>query len=452
VVPKQEVHCPSCGATFKVPEPELDVRIKCGRCKTAFTPKNLLRKSTRKGPGVGGPSSSAVSLILAAVILVVATIVVTNYFSEDKPKEEPFKGSSGDEGGLTPEEVALVNLPVNLLEKWIGAVMTKDQQSLRRITDFGAFYMALPAEGRPLGTQGKLLPYDQLEPLARIEWRGKILAALTDGDLTGPLKGKKFLPGSVQVLGPDRAPLERLHLELTGEFTIPPEVRSLWQLIFTMDNRGKLQKPDWKVSGLRVGKAPEEKKKKKKKVKTPAGLDSSKLVAGAAKDGESGGTHYRHPVVPLGHLEDPTKEELQRLGMTKEEVQARVDSLVAKLADPATRQTYEIAEELIKIGRPAFPILLNLFYQIHNSENPDSYESRITLARVIVQVIIPMTRCDYGYSPRVKKSADPGAEAAKRQEALEKYYGWWGVNSRPRDWERLRKLREKEENTRIEGL
>jgi hypothetical protein len=184
---------------------------------------------------------------------------------------------------------------------------------------------------------------------------------------------------------------------------------------------------------------PPEPVKKKRRKKVPEGLDPSKLVKADEKEGEetTGGSHYKHPIVPLGHLEE-----------TPEPLREEIDSLIEKLADPDVKRTYPIAERLIEIGRPAFPRLLNLFYEIHKSDDPESDENTTILMRLIVQVIIPMTDCNYGYTPRTATGETPEDAAAKRQDALEKYYGWWGRNSSKEYWKRMEEAR----NAPIKGF
>ncbi len=170
---------------------------------------------------------------------------------------------------------------------------------------------------------------------------------------------------------------------------------------------------------------------RQKKIHSPlAELGAAKTI-----DVEFGGEASKAVIAapkPLGHLEE-----------TDPELRIRIDGLILSLieVEAPARSFRDAKTEILEIGKPAVPRLLNALYEIDMS----SQENLIRLRR-ITATLEAMTGRRFGFNPSaVHNDAFSGATNESRQLALEQWFGWWTNNyDKPID-SALKAAREAEE-------
>ncbi len=428
---KIEIHCPECGASYMIPEETLEKRVQCRRCKRVFVPANLLKKKKRKARGSGVRTSSVVTLLLGMAMVIAAAVIIANQFSE--PEKKPEEETVEEYKGPSPEETQVMEAPKEAVEKWVTAVTTREKADLDILTHFPSFYRILPENEKLKDSMGRIKGYESLDPMEKLDAKEKIFKYIFKVYGDGLLKGKQLVPDSLVVASGD--PRVSSTVEVDAEFQVGKDIRKRYLVAFQELSVGTRDNPRWLVTGVKVKKRPRvhKRKKRRKPKKFQKGMKPELVKTEVAKDGRVVETH---PLVPLGHLED-----------TPQELRDEIDRLIDVVANPEARpkEVTKAINRLIEIGRPAMPRILNLFYEIHNSDNPDSYDNRTILARIINRCLWPMTRCQFGYDPSMDET-DRKEGAKKRLKVLQEYYAWWYRHFDKAYWELLKKKREAEEN------
>lgn len=421
-----EVHCPDCGASYQVPEEKLDRKVQCRQCRRIFVPLNILKKGRRRSGGLGFRPSAAIGLVLAIVLIVVGAVLLHDEFA---PKPEPEETRAKAPSGPTPEELVLLGAPVEALERWVSAVKGNDLAAFDLLTDLGTFFDRQPPEARPKDERGRPLTYRAIDPVKKVEWKNLLFRELAEGEAGAPMRGRTLLPNQTQVAAGD--PLKDALVQVTALFREGDKVGHEYVLAFDLAREGKSTPPRWVVQSLAVKETPRivADAGKKRPPARPKGMQEVETTV--APDGKT--VIHEHPIVPLDHLED-----------TAAPLMEEIDRLIAVVAsgDARPRDVTNAINRLLEIGRPAFPRLLNLFHDIHLGNDPDSFDNRTILARLIRRLIVPMTLCDFGFDPAGETAEGPEKATANRLSALKQYYAWWARHSSPGYWEDLRKQRE----------
>lgn|GEM_PF-5762473 len=440
-IPAVEVHCPNCGAEYKVAENMLEKRVQCRRCGRVFVPQNLLRKRQRKSRGTAVPWAGALSVLIALVLIVVGAVVISNMVSEKKPPAPAREAQSSPQGvdkAAQAREEAMVRLTETVL-RWLNALKSGDQVQLDLLTDPAGFYRTYPEGEKPKDRRGKPVSWSTMDPIDRVTWKNRIFKDLTQGDLGKPLRDKEYLDGTFSLDQGD--PLTSIYLKGSASFKKKGgNPRDVWIYKFSLTREGSAEKPRWRVSGFSLEKKPKARVKKKKsraKLRLPKGVNPDEIKEVTInREGKKEKVLVVKPV-PLDHLPD-----------TPPELRKEIDHLLEVAADPNAnaRAANKACERLVEIGRPAMPRILNLFYQIVHGPNPDSYDNRTTIMRIIKSCLVPMTRCDFGFNPSMRPDEKGNTAAQERETALGQYYVWWFQHNDKAYWDLLKKEREKDES------
>jgi len=91
----------------------------------------------------------------------------------------------------------------------------------------------------------------------------------------------------------------------------------------------------------------------------------------------------------------------------------------------ATRKAQQAKKELIFIGKPAVPILLNHLVG-KDLTDPKSVSS----AHQVVQALREITGQRFGFEPQIGKETLTAASAIEQRNALRKWFGWWKLNAK----------------------
>lgn len=438
-----EIHCPKCGTEYRIPEEKLEARVQCRRCGRIFIPRNLLKKSQRRGGGTGVPLGGAVTILLGLLLIVGGAVIVSNMVSPEK-RPSPSSGTFRSGEGERPDPLAKAREEAEArlhetLPRWLNALKDGNQVQLDLLTDPSGFYKAYPDEEKPKGRNGKPLSWSAMDPIDRVTWKNRIFDDLSKGDLGKPLREKEYLDGTFSVTQGDV--LSSPFLTGTASFKEKgAKTRGAWIYRFTFTREGPKDNPRWKVSGFSLKERPKITPKKKRggRIRLPKGIKPEALKEETiTREGKKKKVLVMDPV-PLDHLPD-----------TPPELRKEIDHLLEIASDPNVRppDAIKACERLVEIGRPAMPRILNLFYRIVHGPDPDSYENRTTIFRIIKLCLVPMTRCEFGFNPAERPDQEGNSAAQERKVALGQYYVWWFQHSDKAYWDLLKKQREKEEES-----
>jgi hypothetical protein len=126
---------------------------------------------------------------------------------------------------------------------------------------------------------------------------------------------------------------------------------------------------------------------------------------------------------------------------------AQIRSWISVLTDPEqTRKARDAQTELLFVGKPAIPILLNslLDKDLNRPENVFSCHQ-------VIQALRELTGQRFGFEPQVGERILTAASADDQKRALRKWFGWWRVNAetfQPELSPRLQEEKKKREHYR----
>jgi hypothetical protein len=142
-------------------------------------------------------------------------------------------------------------------------------------------------------------------------------------------------------------------------------------------------------------------------------LAASKKVKTTRVTLEDGTSLYQAEMHHLEHLED-----------TPAEVRAQIEKLIPVMLDFTLRpkENNVARDELVAIGKPAIPMLLNQFYEIKIIDTMD--DPSLTQVNMVYDTLKQITGYAPGFSPL------PGQSEERRTMALKAYFAWWERNGK----------------------
>lgn len=128
---KVDVHCPQCGAHYRVAEQALDAKIECTECHRTFFAKTAVGKRARP------KDNSKTYLIFAGVgVLIVASFVALSGGSKEPPKRPA--------PAPVAKEINLGNHPrAQQVVRWANAIVSGDVLGIASTNDMAAVQRAL---------------------------------------------------------------------------------------------------------------------------------------------------------------------------------------------------------------------------------------------------------------------------------------------------------------------
>jgi len=105
---------------------------------------------------------------------------------------------------------------------------------------------------------------------------------------------------------------------------------------------------------------------------------------------------------------------------------ASVNTYIAKLVDPdQTIEARQALKELVFIGKPAVPILLNALVGKDLKNPADVYH-----CHQVVQALRDITGQRFGFEPQTGENILTAATALEQRNALRRWFGWWRLNAK----------------------
>jgi hypothetical protein len=377
--------CPRCRTPHEISEELEGAQFECSRCGSLF-------RSRRVGSPGGGKDLAAglvgiASLVFLLLVLVLFAMRIVRSGREAPPGSPPparaapaapAPGSAGPDRELVKATAAFV-----------ANVDAFNREALDRSIAFPRWY---EEEGK---REGKERPaYLSLAEGERAAWREALLKSLLSGKRRSELAGSDATGGAVESLGPSDA---RVRLDLLPRAGGEPRV----EVFHLAAEEGGA----WKVFAfealVREPEKPPRLEGKKGKEPDPVRLtDGSIALEGT--------------VEPKGHLRD-TPPELQR----------RIDTLVAVLADPTkTKEVARARRDLVQIGRPAIPRLLNALATI-----PLGTEENDVVLNLVSETLTDITGYTTSFAPIAGEGSMMATSEERRRSGLRQWFGWWDRNA-----------------------
>jgi len=395
-----QIACPACAAEYRIMPENMDSKVKCSQCHRVFFPGAATggkRTAQRKNP-----ATPIIAFGAAVIIIVLIGVLIANAGEEPKPKpvEEPKVVSLGNS---TPQ--------VKAVKRWAKAIFDKQRFEIESFTAFTPVQELLGIDPEH--------KYKHSFGDAQRDLGNKIVDALITGEQAAIFQYCEPRGGRIMDAAYLNATEGKVRLSVT-------EPKSYKEGIVEVDYV-ETSDGSFRVAGWRVVSAP----------KRP--LSEAELAARRGKrfkvhpkiakptvvKRRLGGKEIEvreSELVPLGHLED-----------TPPAVRKKIDADIAALMDHSDPRRANRAQlDLLDIGKPAVPLLLNKMYEV----KPKGRDDVEALNRV-VKTLRLLTGQSFAYNPRELIGENIGASEKERESALKQWYGWWYYMHASGRWDEL---------------
>ena len=402
------IECPTCHERAKLPDSKEGAKVRCPSCNRvyrAFPPG--------RAPASTGPSPLVISLGIGGIVILALIFYFVNQSKPGPvvPVEEPEEVVKRDDTDLTGWN----SKPVKAVRTVYTAAQNFDQGRLASLIDPARTWAwrqnreaagqegeqppseaaspeASPPDAPPVDAADPKSPEDfhLLDEATRLTFVDETVAAMVQGEEEyAPYKWKPW-EGQVISETPEEA-VVRVKVDRIGSEV--HEVRTMeWRLVEYRDR--------WLVWSWERWISPEEAKAsrvaRRRKYEQRTLSDGSIVIEAEP--------------CPLAHLPD-TPADLRR----------RIDGLYAKIIDLSlTTEASDARQELVKIGKPALPVLLTGLYEI-----PLETETQAMQINMIVQALREITGQWFGFKPMEAFGMAGGTSEERRQSAIKQWFGWW---------------------------
>lgn len=380
------IECPFCHATAKISEDKDGAKVRCSGCSKVYVAHE---KGSRAKGGKGGVNPTTLGIGIGTVVLIAIFAYVAN--NHEKPKPEP-----------TPPPVVQAPPPMVDNSGWEGEyvkcvrsvydmTLSMNEGALVKMLD-GARIGKRLAESAPADAP-KPAEFETLDAAAKQAFLESVAQEMMRGtDENSPHFWK---PVDGRLLDPFDL------LQLTVEITADKRLEAgSTELPVTRKFRWGLSRPDdkskWKVWSWEHFVTEEEKRLARKKTKV------QKVTL------EDGTSLFQAEMRHLDPYPDTTPEQV-----------AQVEKAIATMLDFTLRpkENNLARDELVAIGRPAIPLLLNKFFEIKIVDAED--DPSLIHVNMVYETLRRITGYDPGFT------AMPGQTEERRTMALKAYFAWW---------------------------
>jgi len=412
--------CTGCGKQFRAP----DASGKSYNCKSCGAPLEPARAST---PGAGWVRHARagakpfpwvlVSVIGGAFLIGIVVLVLSKSKArapgwaraaverEERERQAALMEEQAWQARAEARPLALhEEEAVALVREYLSALDQGDEARMRMALDLESYFQRNGSQAgltRPweaMTTEEKRTASnrfytDQLSPAALEKWKSR------------DRSGERFIqstgrPGEGGVSIELRDASSGEIVERTYVLAVGP--RRQWQIV---DIRDKVL-----TSARPVAEA--EARKEPGRSATGAGKDPAK--AGDESELHPTGTHRvlggGREIRPVEFPEDISSE-----------ARKKAEELVRALTDPnASRESVAARKQLVELGRPAVPALLNRLVGLDLGKEDD-----VLVANLVDQTMREITGQDSGFAPHITDETLGGSDAKSKEKALRRWFGWW---------------------------
>ncbi|MHC4077697.1 MAG: zinc ribbon domain-containing protein [Planctomycetota bacterium] len=398
---KVQIACPNCQAAYRLMPEHMDSKVKCTQCHRVFFPGAATggkRSSHQKSP-----ATPIIAFSAAVVIIVLIGVLIANAGGE-APRPEPVE---------EPKYVALGNSTpqVKAVKRWANGIFQNQRYEVENFTAFTPVQELLGIDPEH--------KYNHSFGDAQRELGKKIIDALLTGEQAGIFQYCEARSGKIM----DAAYLTATKGKISLSVMEPKKQREGTVIIDYVEEADGT----FKVAGWEVVSAPKRPLSdaelaalRGKRFKVHPKIPKPKVVKKMFGGKEIEITESE--LVPLGHLED-----------TPPELRKKIDEYIAHLMDHSDPRRANRAQlELLDIGKPAVPRLLNKMYEV----KPKGRDDVEALNRVVKTVRL-LSGQAFGYNPRELIGQNVGGSEKERESALKQWYGWWYYMHASGRWDEL---------------
>ena len=381
------IECPFCKATAKLPEEKEGAKVRCSGCGKVYVARE---KGSKAKPG--GVNGVTIGIGAGAVILIALFAFFTNQHKRKPPPPPPPKLAQAPE--IVVDHVGWDSELVKLVRGLYDAAASYNEGFLVSSLD-GAKIAAQASAAAPAPGASAPAPIDYAG-LSPAEKQNYVLAI-----------AQEFMRGSGDDSPHFWKPVDGFVLEpdlVNAVVRVTVDKRPVDGAVGIAETRTydwSLSRPDqnakWKVFAWKRFVSDSERR-----------VQAAKKVKPVKVTLEDGTSLYQSELRHLEHLAD-----------TPPEVRARIDELIVTLLDFNLRpkENNLAQDELVAIGKPAIPMLLNKFYEIKIVEAED--DPSLTKINVVNGTLRRITGYDSGFTPL------PGQNEQRRTMALKAWFAWW---------------------------
>jgi len=382
------IECPFCKATAKLPEEKEGAKVRCSGCGKVYVAREKGSKAK-----TGGVNGTTLGIAGGAVLAIAIFAFFANQSGNKPPPAPPPKVVKQAEPVI--DHVGWDSEAVKLVRNLYDAAASYNEGFLLASLD-GPRIAARLKEAAAAAPEGTPAPadYDSLSPSDKQLY----VQAIAQEFMRGTGEDAPFLwkPVDGRVLEPDllsaivRVTVDKRPAE--GQTGIAESRTYDW----------KVSRPDpqakWKVWAWDRYISDEERR----------AMAAAKRVKTTKVTLEDGTSLYQAEMHHLEHLDD-----------TPAELRAQIDKLIPTMLDFSLRPKENNAarDELVAIGKPAIPMLLNKFYEIKIVETED--DPSLVQVNMVYDTLCRITDYRPGFSPM------PGQSEERRTMALKAYFAWW---------------------------
>ncbi|MEQ8763898.1 MAG: hypothetical protein RL885_08225 [Planctomycetota bacterium] len=393
------VECPGCMTTYKVSKEMVGKRLPCKKCGRTIRVMNPRQAAEQKKAANQMP-------IILAVIGVVAIAIVFFMISQSGDNPEVAAETADSGGDRTSFETKTDSSAVGSeneldpqasVRAFLGAVDDFNQVKAMEFISQHRFSNQFAPAAEILGDRS----YADLDGPARTDYEKRLFDALLSDELRGAVILSDLDVGRTV----DRPGSE---VEITVK-TGNAKKQAVMQFVLT-----RSAGLGWKVAELhRSGSY----------FDGSTGADLAGGGGDPTNDGDSGdladagsgGEESRGAAVPK---RNDQIERVPLLEDTSAETNARIKELVATLTDlDVTAGASAARNEILRIGKPAIPHLLNAIAD----RNLSSHEDILVVNQVVI-TLRDLTGKSFGFAPRMGLASSTGDSQDK---ALRGWFGWW---------------------------
>lgn len=383
---KIEVYCPGCGTAYRLPEDQLEAKIKCKQCTRLFFAKNATKR----------PSKEKEQKMLWTIGAVVLGAVIVGVVIVNMGKTEPAPVRSMERADAKKQvDLGEGNPRVQDVKKWVVAMGEAKTFDIEMTCDLGKM------QERFSIAPGRLLANLRGDELLRV--KTEVVDALTKGEDTRLFRELEWSDGRLTDAAMAEGSTGKVEAYMNARDDKKWRSGGTLQLLFAMDGN------QVRVTGWDWVQMPEPKAEPKPKSSHKAHEQIGKAEVVTRKIGDVEKQVREAKIVPLEHLEG-----------TPAELRAEIDRLITQLVDleQVPKEKNKVKKRLYDLGKPAIPRLLTKFYEIPGK----TPEERMSL-NLVARQLQDMTGQGFGYSPDEISATDD-----MRLSALRRYYAWWTDN------------------------
>ncbi len=381
---KLDIHCPQCGAHYRIPEEALETKLQCADCKRTFFPKAVAGKKPK------APDHTKVYLGFgAAVVLIVGSLMLMGR-GGDKPVQRPVVVTDTKAAQLEIDRKARQDQAM----RWARAVAAAEVMTLRNYSDMAELAKSLAVDASLVGDSRD-------QAIVAALSKNEATRLFSEMDCTSsdvPEDAVKAGAGSVtfyfSAKSGDTVYDAKAGAQVTSQWRMDGSQMRLGAVALTLKPvlRGRRDGDGAKTF------APSTEIAKPKAAETTRG---GKVVKVAESD-----------PVAIAHLAD-----------TPEPLRQKIDKLVQDViasADPDSpgqlwgRATAEIK----KIGKPAMPRLMNALHDLY----PDVQGNNQKISQV-TRSLLDITGMAFAYD--VRGSGDAVKDKPARESVIRQWFAWW---------------------------